>query len=184
MADPKKTILVIDDEPDLVNILREELEGRYSIITATNGKEGVIAARKSSPDLIISDINMPELDGLTMLNELRSGGFKNPIIFMTGYSSTEKIRAAWQLGAFDFLEKPVNFTLLHDSITIALEFGVGFNTNRNDQFKTTRTASGEKIESVTLNIESQLLELCKAKAAAQKISLGEFIEKQLKASVN
>ncbi len=105
-----KRILVIDDDARLrahyTELLR--LEG-YEIIEARNGREGVERAKADAPDLVICDITMPEMNGHRVLETLR-GEPKTahlPFVFLTGWSEQEDIRTGMNLGADDYLTKPV-----------------------------------------------------------------------------
>lgn len=105
-----KRILVIDDDARLrahyTELLR--LEG-YEIIEARNGREGVARAKADAPDLVICDITMPEMNGHRVLETLR-GEPKTahlPFVFLTGWSEQEDIRTGMNLGADDYLTKPV-----------------------------------------------------------------------------
>lgn len=106
-----KRILVIDDETKLrkqfVSLL--SLEG-YTVIEARNGREGVEIARKEVPDLIVCDITMPEMNGHRVLETLRAEARTAhlPFIFLTGWDEQEDVRAGMNLGADDYLTKPVN----------------------------------------------------------------------------
>jgi DNA-binding NtrC family response regulator len=123
----KKKIFIVDDEIDIVDILCEELdlEG-YETIRAFDGEEAFQLAQEQTPDLIISDINMPKVDGLAMIEKLNQLGLKIPLILATGYSDTQKIRQPWKLGAFDIIEKSVDFEKLSTLVKNALVFGVNF----------------------------------------------------------
>lgn len=118
----KRTILIIDDEPDLVDLIADELTD-YQIEKAYNGREAIAKIEASAPDLIVSDVVMPLMDGLSMLRTLREKGIQIPVIFVTGFAETAKIREAWKLGAFDFLDKPVNYDQLRSLVQKGLEFG-------------------------------------------------------------
>jgi len=100
-------ILVVDDDPETLSLLREVLsqEG-YEVETtkSANAVLGMVAQR--SPDLIMSDIHMPELDGLSLLSELRSRHHDMPVILMTAYGSLKTAVDGIQAGAFDYLSKP------------------------------------------------------------------------------
>jgi DNA-binding NarL/FixJ family response regulator len=105
-----KTILIIEDEPEmrrnLATILRLE---EFNTITAENGREGIELARDKTPDLILCDVMMPELDGYGVLRELRSNAATEatPFIFLTAKGEKPDIRAGMNLGADDYLTKPV-----------------------------------------------------------------------------
>lgn len=105
-----KTILIIEDEPEmrrnLATILRLE---KFHPVTAENGREGVKMALAETPDLILCDVMMPELDGYGVLKELRSqpATEATPFIFLTARGEKPDIRAGMNLGADDYLTKPV-----------------------------------------------------------------------------
>jgi DNA-binding NarL/FixJ family response regulator len=105
-----KTILIIEDEPEmrrnLATILRLE---NYRPLVAENGRRGVEAALRESPDLILCDVMMPELDGYGVLKELRSHSATEatPFIFLTAKGEKPDIRSGMNLGADDYLTKPV-----------------------------------------------------------------------------
>ena len=105
-----KRILVIDDDAKLrqhyVELLR--LEG-YEVAEARNGREGVEAARRDAPDLVLCDITMPEMNGHRVLETLRAEPrtANLPFVFLTGWSEQEDVRTGMNLGADDYLTKPV-----------------------------------------------------------------------------
>ena len=109
-SEPVKRILVIDDDARLreqyIEILR--LEG-YEVSEARNGREGVERARKEPPDLVLCDITMPEMNGHRVLETLRGEARTAhiPFVFLTGWNEREDIRTGMNLGADDYLTKPV-----------------------------------------------------------------------------
>jgi len=117
-------ILVIDDEQDLLEevVIALQYEG-YDVVTAVNGKLGVQTALKEHPDLIISDIMMPELDGYGVLKALQQDitTASIPLIFLTAKASIEFIREGMALGADDYVTKP--FTT--DTLLAAIETRLG-----------------------------------------------------------
>lgn len=116
-------ILVVDDEADLEQLIkqkyrREIREQKYEFIFAGNGKLA-LEQLLIEPDIkvVLSDINMPEMDGLTLLSKL---GELNPLIksvIVSAYGDMENIRTAMNRGAFDFITKPVNF----EDLTLTME---------------------------------------------------------------
>jgi len=108
-------VLVIDDEADLVEMMRMALEQKFEVIVAYNGKEGVARARAEKPDVIILDIMMPEKDGFTACKELKgdSGTASIPILILTGvaeYFGRTKFTkmSGMEIEAEDFIAKPVD----------------------------------------------------------------------------
>ncbi len=103
-----RTILVVDDESSI----RKTLEGAltdegYQVVTASSASQAFELIQKHNPDLILLDIWMPEMDGLTALDQLKTQGLDTPIIIMSGHGNIETAVKATKLGAFDFVEKPV-----------------------------------------------------------------------------
>lgn len=104
-------ILIVEDEPKtkegLIKIINKFTE--YEICSvASNGFEGIRLFNELKPDLIISDIQMPEMDGLTMLRRLEQEGIHYYALILTGYSSFEYLRTALHLGVVDYILKPVD----------------------------------------------------------------------------
>jgi DNA-binding NarL/FixJ family response regulator len=108
-------ILVIDDESRMRKLVVEALAAEgYRTLEAPNGREGVVLAGRESPDLIVCDITMPEMNGHRVLQTLRDqpATAQIPFIFLTGWGEREDVRAGMNLGADDYLVKPVDPTEL------------------------------------------------------------------------
>ncbi len=100
-------LLIVDDEPGLRTILEEVLRNTVSQVeTASDGKDALQKIRAGSVDVVISDINMPVMDGIELLANVRDLQIECPFIFLTGYGDKEKAVEALRLGATDFLDKP------------------------------------------------------------------------------
>ena len=103
-------ILIVDDDEDLVQTLKVRLESDADFVVSTvyNGEEALRAVQRKTPDLIVLDIMMPKMDGLTTLKAInKMMDAKVPVIIMTGKATM--LKEAFQLeGACDFLTKPVN----------------------------------------------------------------------------
>ncbi|MFC2171248.1 sigma-54-dependent transcriptional regulator [Acidobacteriota bacterium] len=102
-------VLAIDDEEDILEALRMiyEYEG-YEFIQASTGAQGLKFAEKYQPELILLDIKMPRIDGLEVLTRLKESGFSNPVVMISGHGTLSTAVEATKLGAFDFLEKPLD----------------------------------------------------------------------------
>ncbi len=116
-------ILVVDDEPDIRTLLCEILDDEgFTVDSAANGKEAQQALRNHKPDLILLDIWMPDIDGITLLKEWSAeGGLPCPIIMMSGHGTVETAIEATKLGAYDFIEKPLSIAKLLLTVERALE---------------------------------------------------------------
>ena len=110
MSNSKQKILIVDDEPDILELIEYNLnkEG-YQVFTARNGQEGVAEAKKVLPDLIILDVMMPEMDGLEACRIMRTmPEFKNTfMVFLTARSEEYSEIAGFNVGADDYIAKPI-----------------------------------------------------------------------------
>ena len=116
-------ILVVDDEPDIRTLVREILEDEdYSVATAENGAAARNALRDRRPDLVLLDIWMPDIDGITLLKEWsEDDGLPCPVIMMSGHGTVETAVEATRYGAYDFLEKPLSLAKLLLTVERSLE---------------------------------------------------------------
>ena len=115
-------ILIVDDEEMICNLVARRLakEG-YSCSTAHNGKEALTLFLKDSFSIIISDMKMPEMDGLELLKRVKAVNSKMMVIMITAYADVDVAVEAMRLGAFDFIMKPIDLNLVVLSIRNALE---------------------------------------------------------------
>ena len=113
-------ILVVDDEPDCISIIRCRLEWcHYEVISAPNGKEALEVAEQEKPDLILLDTNMPVMNGHEMLERIRKHPILKdiPVIMVTALCERQDIAAASAFGIADYVTKPVDFTSLLEKIS-------------------------------------------------------------------
>lgn len=116
------TILVVDDEPNYLIIMSELLgEEGFETITANNGNDALQIAQKDDIDLILTDMQMPGMDGFSLLQEIKSSKPNLPVIMITAYGEVEKAVRAMQYGAFSYITKPFNNDELVATIQKALE---------------------------------------------------------------
>ncbi len=116
-------ILVVDDEPDIRHLVQEILEDEgFQVAVAENGIAARQSLRERRPDLVLLDIWMPDLDGISLLKEwAEDRGLPCPVIMMSGHGTVETAVEATRLGAYDFLEKPLSLAKLLLTIERALE---------------------------------------------------------------
>jgi signal transduction histidine kinase/ligand-binding sensor domain-containing protein/DNA-binding response OmpR family regulator len=108
------TVLIVEDNPDFRGCLKDDLRHLYTISEAVNGKDGWQKALALHPDLIISDINMAEIDGIDFCKKIRSDKRTEhiPFILITAFTGDERQLAGLETGANDYLSKPFNFDIL------------------------------------------------------------------------
>jgi CheY-like chemotaxis protein len=114
------SIIVVDDEPDVAELFRQRFrrearQGTYVMHFAASGEEALeLLSGGIDPGVIVilSDINMPGMDGLQLLGEIKERFPDLPVVMVTAYGDDERRRRATELGAFEFLTKPVDFDRL------------------------------------------------------------------------
>jgi signal transduction histidine kinase/CheY-like chemotaxis protein len=115
-------ILVVDDDPGILDLVQEILSPSYQVITASSVKEAEKLLQDQSCDLVLTDMVMPEVGGMELLKYLRLHHFDIPVIVFTGYANFQDAVNAVKLGAFDYLTKPIQIEILQHAISRALEF--------------------------------------------------------------
>jgi len=113
-----KKILVVDDEPDAIDFVKEVLEGEgYTVVTAGDGVKGLAAMRRESPDLVFLDVQMPEMDGFETFQEMtKDEALKNiPVVMLTGIKekvgigfSADEMKDFMGMKPAAYLEKPID----------------------------------------------------------------------------
>jgi CheY-like chemotaxis protein/anti-sigma regulatory factor (Ser/Thr protein kinase) len=104
-----KRILVVDDEKDIRNLIARRLKNDgYEVVEADNGKDGLFQIQKKIPDLVLTDIHMPVMDGFLLLTEINRLMLPLPTIVITGLSNEEDVIMSLRLGVRDFIRKPFN----------------------------------------------------------------------------
>lgn len=155
-----KKILIVDDENNFLLSLEDglkEFSESFSIATAHNGKEAVAVMDREEVDLVITDIKMPDMDGFELLAHLSAAHADIPVIVMTAFGSSEIEERLDSLGAFQYIEKPIDFDVLIEKVNEGL-------------------AAAEKghITGVSLASFMQLLSLDK-KTCTLNVSSGEHV---------
>jgi two-component system response regulator AtoC len=119
----QKSILVADDDASIRSLLKQLLtdEG-YSITEAATGTEVVAQVGESSPDLVIMDVRMPELDGIEALPKVRQASPKTAVLIMTAFGSSNAAIKAMELGAFDYITKPFELDKISHTVKRAFDY--------------------------------------------------------------
>lgn len=120
MESPK--VLIVDDDAGVVFACRKTLEKEgYQVLAAGDGREGLEVMRREGPDLVFMDINMPRLDGLAVLEEVKKAGMKIPVVVITGFGTMQTAIRAVQLGAYEYITKPLDVGQVRGVARRALE---------------------------------------------------------------
>ena len=117
-GDKRKTILIVEDNEDLRFYLKDNLKGQYHIEEATNGKEGWERTKQLNPDLVVSDIMMPLMDGVELARKIKTERLTAhiPVVLLTAMGSEEKQLEGLKAGVNDYITKPFTFEILASRI--------------------------------------------------------------------
>lgn len=115
-------ILLVDDDEGLRKVIEFNLEQEgYEVVTASNGKDALEFYAEHAPDLVITDIKMPDMDGIELLGEIRRRDIEKLVIVVTAFGAVETAIEAMKLGAYDYITKPFNRDELKLVVRKALE---------------------------------------------------------------
>jgi DNA-binding response OmpR family regulator len=114
-----ESIMIVDDEPPICTVISEYFTKRgYRVLTAENGLKALSIIKLEAPKLIIIDINMPIMDGLALVRELRANKYAGAILGLTGLLEADKLQELLDLGAFDVMQKPVNMERMELAVNL------------------------------------------------------------------
>lgn len=115
-TEARKRILIIDDDAEIVAVLKDYLESRpvdrYVVSASSNGADGLQAVRRSRPDLVILDVDMPGMNGVDVLRRIRALDATIPVIMLTGTDDNAVAARILKEGASSYAPKPLNFKYL------------------------------------------------------------------------
>jgi len=111
---------VVDDEPDIVDIVKEHFEATYEVHTALGGRRAIKLVRTERPDLVLLDLRMPDLSGVDVLKTVHRMDPKLPVIIITANEDADVAAGAIAQGAFSYTQKPFDFASLDHLVAIAL----------------------------------------------------------------
>lgn len=120
---PKK-LLIVEDDQDVAEAILDTLElPGVEILVARNGVEALERLKTEPISAVLSDLNMPKMSGLELLEKLRAQGMITPFVILTAFTDKSNIVSSLRFGCFDFLEKPFDLTKLASIVDRALTFG-------------------------------------------------------------
>jgi DNA-binding response OmpR family regulator len=131
------SILLVEDNDDFRFYLKDNLRNNYKVLEAVNGKEGWQKALALHPQLIVSDISMPEMDGIALVKKLKSDKRTShiPVILLTALTGEEQQLRGLKTGANDYITKPFNFEVLHAKIESLLHLQSTFKNTYTKQIR-------------------------------------------------
>lgn len=118
----KPVVLIIEDDPDGLRSVAEVVSGLGAeTVKARTGEEGIEAFRKASPDVVLTDLVLPDIDGIEVLSRLSRMAPRVPVLMMTAYGSVESSVSAMRAGAYDYIPKPLELDELQSKMRRAIE---------------------------------------------------------------
>lgn len=117
----RPTLLIVDDEPRISDVLTEALESSYVILTAADGETALERVAHDAPDLMLLDINLPRMSGLEVLRRVRLIRPDLPVIMITATTAHFEITAALMRGAFGYVPKPFTLAYVEHMLAAATE---------------------------------------------------------------
>ncbi|MFL6467214.1 MAG: response regulator transcription factor [Pyrinomonadaceae bacterium] len=159
--DDRKKILAVDDEPQILRVLRQILNAHgYAVRTAQDGSSALEIFEEWAPDLVLTDLQMPEMDGLRLCKEVRAVS-KVPIVILSVRSDEEKIVEALDAGADDYITKPFGTNELLARLRSAFRRAPGKETNTIDTgpFQVDVSAHLAKLDDVQIHLTPKEFDL-------------------------
>lgn len=164
-------VLVVDDEVEIAEIVAEEV-GVHGLkaIVCSNGKEALELIQKNIPKVIVSDYNMPGLDGLELLRFIGDLKLRIPVIWITGHADQKIYQEAWRMGVHEFITKPFDVVEVADHVKAAFNLKPETNFERRPKFM-----NDNYFKHLEVDMEKELYEKLKAKCLNENISMSRFI---------
>ncbi len=165
-------ILLLDDDPNILHfLLRALFKQGYTVQAVDQPTKALDLLARNRFDLVITDLKMPEMDGIVFLKRIKESSPTTEVILMTAFATVETALEAMKLGAFDFLVKPFNL----EELTQAVQRALRYLSTRNDlnQFKDLDRIKNEFLSNVTHELRSPLTSI----KASSKLLLEEFKNK-------
>lgn len=168
----KIKVLLVEDEPTLAMIIKDTLEGNeFEIILAADGEKGLQRYKETKPDIIVSDIMMPQIDGFTMVRQIRKTDTQIPVLFLSARSAANDVVEGFELGGNDYLKKPfgmaeliIRIKALVNKITVRKEDTNAFTLGRYSFDSVTQALQYCGDKQLLSNRESEILKrLCENK---------------------
>jgi two-component system response regulator ResD len=120
-----KRVLIVDDEPQLTDVVREYLQEQYEVVVANDGTAALAAFQRQRPDVVFLDVNMPGPSGLDVLKQLRQADPTLPVVMVTVDTEMATVQECLRQGAFGYVPKPFDLKYVEHMAALATQTGPG-----------------------------------------------------------
>lgn len=179
----KNLILVVDDDPEIVEYISDSLSDIYNVISAENGKSGFEIASEEIPDIIISDIMMPIMDGLEMCKHLKKDLRTShiPLVLLTAKGSLHDQKVGYDLGIDSYLTKPFSSNLLKSRLKNILDARQKYSLSNSSEFKAKQELLNESIGELDQEFLKKLTQTIEENLEDEKMNIS-YVAGQLNMS--
>lgn len=179
----KNVILVVDDDPEIIGYIKDSLSDSYTIISARNGKEGYDLASEEIPDIIISDIMMPIMDGIEMCRIIKQDVRTShiPVVLLTAKGSLQDQKVGYDVGADSYLTKPFSSNLLKSRVKNIIDARKKYSLSSTSKFKQKQELLNESIGELDKEFLKKLTDTIEANLEDEELNIS-YIATQLNMS--
>lgn len=181
--DSKNVILIVDDDPEIIEYISDSLSDSYTIIAAENGEAGFKKACDEIPDIIITDIMMPIMDGIEMCKKMKSDVRTShiPVVLLTAKGSLHDQKIGYDVGADSYLTKPFSGNLLKSRLKNILDSRQKYSLTNSSEFKQKQEVLNESISELDKEFLKKLTEAIEANLEDEKMNIS-YVAAQLNMS--
>ncbi len=181
--DDKNVVLIVDDDQDIIQYIKESLSDTYKIISAENGKVGLELAKESIPDIIISDVMMPIMDGIDMCKHLKQDIDTShiPVVLLTAKVSLHDQKVGYDVGADSYLTKPFSSNLLKSRLKNIIDTRKQYSLTSVSKFKQKQQLLNESVGELDKEFLNKLTEVIEENLEDEKMNIS-YVAAQLNMS--
>ncbi|MGJ5641296.1 hybrid sensor histidine kinase/response regulator transcription factor [Formosa sp. S-31] len=181
--DDKNVVLIVDDDQDIIQYIKDSLSDTYKIIAAQNGKVGLEEAKASIPDIIISDVMMPIMDGIEMCKHLKEDISTShiPVVLLTAKVSLHDQKIGYDVGADSYLTKPFSSNLLKSRLKNIIDTRKQYSLTSVSKFKQKQQLLNESVGELDKEFLNKLTEVIEENLEDEKMNIS-YVAAQLNMS--
>ncbi|PIT99324.1 MAG: hypothetical protein COT74_09985 [Bdellovibrionales bacterium CG10_big_fil_rev_8_21_14_0_10_45_34] len=172
----QRTVLIVDDESEMCDVINDCIGQNHRVFLATSGKEALEILESKKVDLLITDISMPGMNGLELIRSLRERNISAEVITLTGAGSSSDRQTAESLNVYEYLVKPIKNEQLKSLITECLIFS---EASRASQHLATKRVHSSRFDNLTVPVEKENIAILRELAKEHEVAMGTIIDRAL-----